>query len=91
MRITTWELTTRGGTGAGWLMVRHDERVETYTDPNDPPNTVRTTTIKDATTFEAFTTLAHARRAIADTLRLDKRVRLVKVNDWHYTYKHNQA
>ena len=89
-RSTEWTLTRHDDTGAAWIVRRVDQRSETHVDPTDP-NTIRTTFTSTPPKYVAYTTLAHARRSIANELRLDKRVRFVKHDDNRYTYQHTYS
>lgn len=85
-----WQLTKTEQPGGGWLVVRRVVEEAVTGDPARPETlTVERRIVKNDT--YAYTTLANARKSIADELRLDKRVRLRKQSDslYNYTYTPN--
>lgn len=64
--------------GGGWLVHRTSDQPMPDLPFADPHRGV----------FLAFRTFSHARNYIASVVRVDKRVRLTKQADNHYTYKH---
>lgn len=80
-----WELVKTEQPGGAWIMTRRVVMEDILGDP-ERPETVKVLRSVTAERQEAYTTISNARRAIAAELRLDKRVRLRKQNDSHYTY-----
>lgn len=80
-----WDITKTNQQGGGWVVQRRVVR-EVVSGDTDKPDTLQTNRVIDSVRYEAFTTLANARKSIASELNLDKRVRLSKHSDSHYTY-----
>lgn len=80
-----WDITKTNQQGGGWVVRRRVTR-EVVSGDTDRPDTLQASRVVDSVRYDAFTTLAHARKAIATELNLDKRVRLSKHSESHYTY-----
>lgn len=68
-----WQISKHSAPGGAWMVMRIEHKDNGDTD----------------FAASAYTTLSHARRSIVDELRLNKRVRMTKHSDTHYTYTHN--
>jgi hypothetical protein len=88
--ILEWDITKTEQPGGAWLLERRAVQVRWSGDP-EQPDTFEVQRTVASVRREAYTTLANARRTIATELRLDKRVRLRKDNDTHYTYTYTPA
>jgi hypothetical protein len=80
-----WQVSKTEQPGGGWLVRRRVVEEQVTGDPAQPDTlTVQRRIVQDG--YFAYTTLSHARKSIADELRLDKRVRLRKHSDTFYNY-----
>ena len=73
----SFSVTETAQPGGGWL-VHHTSSTPMPSDPFADPQ---------RGTYLAFRTLAHARTYIASIVQIEKRVRLVKHSETHYTYE----
>ena len=76
--MTKFDVVLTPHEGGGWLVHRTSDQPmpdHPFTDPSI------------GVTF-AFRTFNHARNYIATVVKVDKRVRLTKLSDSHYVYKH---
>lgn len=83
--ILEWDIRKTERPGGGWVLLRRVVKEDVSGDP-DSPDTMQVRRSVHSERREAYTTLTNARKSIATELRLDKRVRLRKQSDVHYTY-----
>lgn len=86
---THWSISKHEAPGGAWLVTRTDTQVEQVISQTEDGDTVTSHNTVQSKVVTGYTTLSHARRSIVDELRLNKRVRMTKHSDTHYTYTHN--